>query len=277
MGGEFEVLAVVNGGKLEETALHDYFSWCALPQERERFRPESSLLEYIRWLRDCYFVEVGHEHPTGTPRDALVVEFAGWRPEPNRRKGPSEPLFGPAHFSPRIVTGDDYYTPEDLLDMVRSAFGGTIDLDPASHAVANQRVRATTFFQRTDDGLSRQWFGRVWLNPPFSDWPHWADKALEELESGRVKRLLALASAPTLTAAYMSPLLRRCDLMVILTGRVEFWGPQVDNGNGAGPSSGHVLLYCGPEPGDVARVFSRVAVPFLSVCDEPEAATAAIS
>ena len=40
--------------------------------------------------------------------------------------------------------------------------------DPASHPLAQARVRATQFFTQEDDGLKREWHGRVWLNPPYS-------------------------------------------------------------------------------------------------------------
>jgi hypothetical protein len=60
----------------------------------------------------------------------------------------------------------EHYSPAEIVEPGRRLFGGTIDLDPASCALANETVRATRFYTREEDGLTRPWFGRVWLNPP---------------------------------------------------------------------------------------------------------------
>lgn len=80
----------------------------------------------------------------------------------------------------------EIYTPPDILDLVRTVFGGTIDLDPASCEDANRHVGARAFYgesaydvvgQAADGlpirryenwgGLSQTWEGKVWMNPPF--------------------------------------------------------------------------------------------------------------
>jgi len=261
-GNEFEVLAVVHGHRKEEDAIKRYFADYALPRESEWFQLAPALLEYIRWLRDLSFVAVGEEEPGGLPQDALVVPGESWLPTAERRKEPTSPLFGAAYFDRRVITGDDYYTPANLMALVREALV-VIDLDPASHPVADQIVRARRFFQKTDNGLDQPWGGSVWLNPPFSEWPEFAEKIIAEVSSGRIEQLLALVSVPTLTASYLQGCLAHCDLIVILTGRLTFWGPQVENGNGAGPSSGHALLYFGKDGDRVRKTFQSLGTVFL--------------
>lgn len=43
---------------------------------------------------------------------------------------------------------------------------GRIDLDPASCALANSRIRAARYYTAADNGLSKPWHGNVFLNPP---------------------------------------------------------------------------------------------------------------
>lgn len=86
----------------------------------------------------------------------------------------------------------EHYTPIEIIEAARITMGG-IDLDPAStRSVNERRVKATSYFSRVDDGLSRAWQGRVWLNPPGgkvknkSSAAIWWGKLAEEYRSGRV-------------------------------------------------------------------------------------------
>jgi hypothetical protein len=56
-------------------------------------------------------------------------------------------------------------TPVEIVALSRKVLG-SIDLDPASDAEANLVIGATELYSEADDGLSRQWHGRVFLNPP---------------------------------------------------------------------------------------------------------------
>lgn len=60
----------------------------------------------------------------------------------------------------------EWYSPDDIVTAARAVFGGAIDLDPASHLEANARIRARRIYTVKDDGLSKRWRGRVYLNPP---------------------------------------------------------------------------------------------------------------
>jgi phage N-6-adenine-methyltransferase len=82
---------------------------------------------------------------------------------------------------------DEWMTPPAILALARKVLGG-IDLDPASNAPAQERVRATAFFTKEDDGLNRPWRGRLWLNPPYSRMliGPFVTKLIAEYDAGRV-------------------------------------------------------------------------------------------
>ena len=61
---------------------------------------------------------------------------------------------------------NEWGTPPFVIEMARKVMG-SIDLDPASNALAQQWIRAERYFCAEDDGLSQVWGGNVWLNPPY--------------------------------------------------------------------------------------------------------------
>lgn len=62
---------------------------------------------------------------------------------------------------------NEWYTPASVIAVARETMGG-IDLDPASCAEANTVVRADKIYTIEDNGWTKQWRGRVFLNPPFN-------------------------------------------------------------------------------------------------------------
>jgi len=63
------------------------------------------------------------------------------------------------------VTSSEWYSPSWIVDPARDYLGG-IDLDPASCALANTIVQATTFFGIEQNGLQQDWLGNWFGNPP---------------------------------------------------------------------------------------------------------------
>lgn len=59
----------------------------------------------------------------------------------------------------------EHNTPGPIVRASRDVLG-SIDLDPASNAEANETVQATTIYTSEDDGLKQEWRGNVFLNPP---------------------------------------------------------------------------------------------------------------
>ena len=67
----------------------------------------------------------------------------------------------------KYTGNEEWYTPKKYIDMAREVLG-RIDIDPASNSFANQIVQATTYYTKDDDGQTKEWRGKMWLNPPYS-------------------------------------------------------------------------------------------------------------
>lgn len=237
-GKDAEVVAVVYGTRANETAIKQYFSDKTHPNDKtEDFLHSTELCDYIRWFRKQHFVEVGEDADNGIVRDVEIVDSQLWLPNSERRISHVPDLFLTADQYPkRELTGDDYYTPEWIMNRVRAAMG-QIDLDPASHVIANKVVKAKAFYTVNENGLLRPWFGNVWLNPPFSNWGNFAERASIEWENGNIEMLICLVSATLMTAHYFHSFICESSSIIIPKGRMKFWGPLA----GSSPT-GHILL-----------------------------------
>lgn len=70
------------------------------------------------------------------------------------------------------LESDEWYTPKYIFD----ALGLDFFLDPCSPPNGVPWIPAVAWYSIEDDGLSRTWRGRVWLNPPYSQPWVWVDK-----------------------------------------------------------------------------------------------------
>ena len=69
-------------------------------------------------------------------------------------------------------TSDDYYTPPFIFEQLGLQF----DLDVAAPVGGVPWIPAANHYSILDDGLSKEWFGVVWCNPPYSDVTPWAKR-----------------------------------------------------------------------------------------------------
>ena len=143
---------------------------------------------------------------------------------------------------------DEWYTPVDLFQRIEAQHG-PFDLDPATCLEAPIYGLIPNGFTAADDGLAREWFGRVFLNPPFTKrgLPRWVAKVLGEIAACRVSRVVLLVPARTDTAWWWS-LVDAGASVEFLRGRVVFEGPAQEGGNAAAfPSAVLVLSRNGHE------------------------------
>jgi hypothetical protein len=85
---KIDPLAVVKGTRDDEQQVLRYFKAHRLPGDREFevFSPHEELVDYIRWLRDQYFVWVPDCDQCAPVEETDSVDAALWMPTPERRK-----------------------------------------------------------------------------------------------------------------------------------------------------------------------------------------------
>lgn len=158
----------------------------------------------------------------------------------------------PCHVSNNSVE-NEWYTPPDFIERARRTMGG-IDLDPASCDEAQRVVKAKRFYSLTDDGLTKKWSGRVWMNPPYSKdaCPAFTAKLLEHATAGDISQACVLVNNATETA-WMQPMLRACSAACFPTGRIRFHDRSGKPANS--PLQGQCVLYFGERTDEFIREF----------------------
>lgn len=139
---------------------------------------------------------------------------------------------------------NEWYTPMAYTEAAQLVMGG-IDLDPASTAIANKTVGAKRFYSKQDDGLSKDWRGRVWMNPPYAGEliGLFAEKLAASVETEEVTQAIVLVNNATETA-WFARLIGVASAVVFTKGRVKFLDPE---GNPGAPLQGQAVIYCGDQ------------------------------
>ncbi len=150
---------------------------------------------------------------------------------------------------PQEAKSFEWYTPRQYVEAARLVMGG-IDVDPASNAAANRMVQAQRYYDRSVDGLTRAWHGRVFLNPPYcKNQAAWVAYLLGQYEAGITTQAVLLIPASTETA-WFQPLWRYP--ICFTNHRIHFLS---EGGQRNSPTIGNAFVYLGPAVDRFTSVF----------------------
>jgi len=117
-------------------------------------------------------------------------------------------------------------TPPDLVKKL-----GDFDLDPCT-PIDPPFVHAKTNYNITDNGLQKEWFGRVYLNPPYGKG---MDKWMEKLKHHG--NGIALIFARTETRCFFQHIWDDADAVLFVKSRIKFYNIDgVQKGTPGAPS-----------------------------------------
>lgn len=145
---------------------------------------------------------------------------------------------------------DEWYTPEQYIEAAREVMG-SIDLDPASNDFANETVKASVYYDEARNGLEQEWWGNIWLNPPYSS--ALIHQFAEKLADSLFRQAIVLVNNATETAWFRT-LIENADAVVFPTGRIKYRKRDGEKGT---PLQGQAFIYFGDAPGRFLKVFSE--------------------
>ena len=232
-----------------------------LPQSERQIRPLTSLEPEIQ---KEVWTEVVKTHGDNITAAKVQTVVNDWKPiDIEIKEAKANPMFSPdieviiedkkskAHVSNNSGE-NEWYTPECYIESARLVMG-SIDLDPASSEIANQTVNANLFYTQEEDGLSKEWFGNIWMNPPYSQ-PLIFQFISKLVESNQVNQAIVLVNNGTETK-WGQLLMKHSSAVCFHQGRIRF----VDKyGNlGDAPLQGQMICYLGSEVNNFVNEFNQ--------------------
>ena len=142
-------------------------------------------------------------------------------------------------------TTDEWYTPKEIIDAL-----GPFDTDPCA-PVHPLWPTARIAYNKNDDGLKQEWYGRVWLNPPYSRplIERFVEKMAEHNNG------IALLYNRCDSKMFQDIIFRKASAMKFLRQRIRFYRP--DGTRGGSPGCGSILIAFGQ---DNARILKNCSI-----------------
>lgn len=149
-----------------------------------------------------------------------------------------------AHFEPNTGATDEWYTPAYVFE----ALGASFDLDVASPP---RPTHVPAVHRFSEGSLERNWYGFVWMNPPFG-----GRNALTPWIEKWIDHGYGIALTPDRSSAEWWHLAANASTSLLQTrGRVKFERPDGSTGNS--PTSGITLFAMGDRADEALMRASR--------------------
>jgi len=146
---------------------------------------------------------------------------------------------------------DEWYTPAYLFD----ALGVSFNLDVACPPEGPRHVPADNFF--SENALERDWFGMVWMNPPFGHQSSKRKWLAKFFEHG-----CGIALLPDRTSApWWQEYAPRADAVLFVAPKIKFERP--DGSLGESPGTGTTLFALG-QPAVSALLRCNLGAVFIN-------------
>ncbi len=266
----YVLLAAARGTKKDETRILSYFAADVRRDKgkrKEYLHPTAPVVEYANWLRSQWFVALDLDED-----DVPMEDPSHWEPRPERRIPPPvadpERLVQPFDDLTGALAGtawawmvgqragiQDYFTPIEIVNAAREAMGG-IDLDAASHWMANREHKIPDWFHTGRSAFENRWYGRVWLNPPYGDNEPWFREIERYVRAGDVEQLCMISPMWAFHTRLAEPILKLSSGLVLLIPTPKFWGNA--DPSKVGKNHPHGILYIG----DRVTEFRTAFAPF---------------
>jgi hypothetical protein len=245
----------------------------------EYFDAADPLVEWILWLRQQWYASF---NDTDLEADAYEAHPDEWIPKPGRcePRPPSDPtklipenvqLSGPlagtawAWMPDLTMSFQDYFTPPEIVRAAGEAMGG-IDLDAASHWIANRRlhqhgIQIGDYFHTNKSAFTHDWLSSVWLNPPYGDNDPWFKRALEMMDAGLTRQLTMISPAYVFSTGIAKEIMTRAAAAVLLSPTPQFYNP--GDPNKTGTNLPHVVVYWGERRREFLQAFEPFGIPMV--------------
>lgn len=111
---------------------------------------------------------------------------------------------------------DLWSTPQEFFDKYNQLYDFEIDV-----CASKENAKCTKFYTKEDDGLSKEWTGKCWMNPPYGRTiKQWMKKAYESSLNGAT--VVCLVPARTDTAWWHDYAVK--GQIEFIRGRLKFGG-----------------------------------------------------
>lgn len=112
---------------------------------------------------------------------------------------------------------DLWYTPQDFFDKLNAHFNFEVDV-----CSTKDNAKCAKFYTKEDDGLSQEWAGVCWMNPPYGrEIGRWIKKAADSAKNGAT--VVCLVPARTDTAWWFDNVMDGGEVYFV-RGRLKFGG-----------------------------------------------------